>query len=189
MSFRGPRLAILLTPVVGTIFLILMVADIQGRLRGEQELSPTVMPIQVTIPPVLGGLPLVETVTGDEGLAQVSQLHGKDIDLARGFLAQYAGNGAGATMWVGWAESKAAAQALTDRMTAKIGADHPIFQNFQVLTMGGRTLYVATGQGQHPQEADTLQHYYFRSGAAVVWVAVDSTAAQEVVHDALKRFP
>ena len=66
-------------------------------------------------------------------------------------------------------------------MTAKIGPDHPIFQDFQVLTVGGRTVYAATGQGQ--------QHYYFRSGTAVVWVAVDSTAAQEVVHDTLRLFP
>ena len=50
-----------------------------------------------------------------------------------------------------------------------------------MLTFGRRTVYTATGEGQ--------QHYYFRSGAAVVWVAVDSAAAQEVVRDTLGLFP
>ncbi|UCC65153.1 MAG: hypothetical protein JSV36_09020, partial [Anaerolineae bacterium] len=67
------------------------------------------------------------------------------------------------------------------RMTAKIGPDHPIFQDLQVLTLDGRTVYTTTGQGQ--------QHYYFRSSAAVVWVAADSAAAQEVVYDTLRLFP
>ena len=122
----------------------------------------------------------MDTVTGDEGLAQVNRMHGQDVGLVRGYIAQYAGEGAKATLWVGWAESETAAQALTDRMTAKIGSDHPVFRDLQALTFGGRTVYT-TGEGQ--------QHYYFRSGAAVVWVAVDSTAAQEVVHDTLKLFP
>jgi len=66
-------------------------------------------------------------------------------------------------------------------MTAKIGPDHPTFQSPQPLALGGRAVYVTTGQGQ--------QHSYFRSGAAVVWVAVDSAAAQEVVYDTLRLFP
>ena len=152
-----------------------------GSAVGRAGLTAEVQGERGNHPPVLGGLLLSEVVSGEEGLAQPSRMHGKDIRLARGFIVQYAGNGAAATMWAGWAESKAAAQALTDRMTAKIGPDHPIFQDFRELTVGGRTVYAATGQGQ--------QHYYFRSGAAVVWVAVDSARAQEVMHDALKRFP
>ncbi len=171
----------LLTLVTAVLFLALMGASFWDVLRGEESSLPTATTAEATIPPVLGKLPLVETVTGNEGLTQVNRMHGKDIRLVRGFIAQYAGNGARATLWVGWAESEAAAQALTDRMTAKIGPDHPIFQGLRVLTLDGRTVYAATGQGQ--------QHYYFRSGAAVVWVAVDSTAAQEVVHDTLRLFP
>ena len=84
-------------------------------------------------------------------------------------------------MWVGWAESEAAAQALVERMTAKIGPGHPIFHGLQALNFGQRTVFAATGQGQ--------QHFYFRSGSAVVWVAVDGAVAPDVMHDALRSFP
>ena len=66
-------------------------------------------------------------------------------------------------------------------MTAKIGPDHPVFQDLQALTVGGRTVYAMTGQGQ--------QHYYFRSGAAVVWLAADGAIAQAALHDAVRRYP
>jgi hypothetical protein len=182
MSYRRrTRLALLLTLVTAVLLLVLIGASIRGVLWSEQKSPPMVMPAEATIPSALGGLQLVETVTGDEGLAQVNRMHGKDIRLDRGFIAQYSGSSARATMWTGWAKSEAVAQALTDRMTAKIGPDHPVFQDLQVLNVSGRTIYAATGQGQ--------QHYYFRSGTAVVWVAVDNAAAQEVVHDALKEFP
>ena len=181
---RRPRrlgLGLLLTLAVVALILILIGASFWDVLWGEQSSPPTSVATEGTIPPVLGDLLLVETVTGNEGLAQVNRMHGMDIRLVRGFIARYAGNGAAATMWVGWAESEAAAQALTDRMTAKIGPDHPIFQDFQVLTVGGRTVYSVTGQGQ--------QHYYFRSGAAVVWLAVDGAIAQAALHDAVRRYP
>ncbi len=171
----------LLTLVAAALFLALMGVGFWDVLQGEESPPPTATVAETTIPPMLGGLPLVETVTGNEGLAQVSRMHGKDVGLVRGHIAQYADNGARVTLWVGWAESEAAAQALTDRMTAKIGPDHPIFQDLQVLTLDGRTVYATTGQGQ--------QHYYFRSSAAVVWVAADSAAAQEVVYDTLRLFP
>lgn len=181
---RRPRrlgLGLWLTLAVVALILTLLGASFWDVLWGEQGSPPTYIATEATIPRVLGNLLLSEVVSGDKGLAQVNRMHGKDIRLVRGFIAQYAGNGAAATMWAGWAESEAAAQALADRMTAKIGPDHPIFQDFRELTVGGRTVYAMTGQGQ--------QHYYFRSGAAVVWVAVDSTAEQKVLHDALKQFP
>ncbi len=193
----------LLSLIAVVLFLALMVAGFWDVLQGgesptptaiaveegppptatvaEEEPAPTATVAEATIPPTLGGLSLVDTVTGDEGLAQVNRMHGQDVGLVRGYIAQYAGEGSKATLWVGWAESETAAQALTDRMTAKIGSDHPVFRDLQALTFGGRTVYTTTGEGQ--------QHFYFRSGAAVVWVAVDSAAAQEVVHDTLKLFP
>ncbi len=149
--------------------------------RGKENQPPAVAMDETIIPLVLGGLQLVKTVTGDEGLAQVSRLHGKDVGMEQGYIAHYGGNPNKATLWVGWAENDATAQALTDLMTSKIGPDHPIFRDFQAFTFGGRRVYAVTGQGQ--------QHYYFRSGRAVVWVAVDSTAVQEVLHDTLKLFP
>lgn len=50
-------------------------------------------------------------------------------------------------------------------------------QTYQIVS----TVYYVAGQGQ--------EHTYFRSGAAVVWVAVDGIAAQDVVHETLQRFP
>jgi hypothetical protein len=148
-----------------------------GQKNGPAAATPT----QTAIPAALGGLPLVETITGDAGVAQTNRLHGLDVGLDRGYVAQYAGSGSRATMWVGWAESEAAAQALVDRMTAKIGPGHPIFQDLQALSFGQRTVFAATGQGQ--------QHFYFHSGSAVVWIAVDGAVAPDVMHDALRSFP
>lgn len=116
----------LLTLVAAALFLVLMGAGFWDVLQGDEESPPpTATAAEAAIRPVLGGLPLVETVTGNEGLAQVSRMHGKDVGLVRGYVAQYADNKARATLWVGWAESEAAAQALTDRMTARIGHRAP----------------------------------------------------------------
>jgi hypothetical protein len=143
------RKSYLLALVAAALFLVLIGTGFWDVPQGDEESPPPkATTVEVTIPPMLGGLPLVEAITGNEGVAQVSLTHGKDVRLMRGYIAQYADSEARTTLWVGWAESEAAAQALSDRMTAKIGSDHPTFQDPQVLTLGGRTVYATTGQGQ-----------------------------------------
>jgi len=171
----------LLILIAAALLMVLVVIGFSSGLWSRKEPAPTVTSGTTTIPAALGGLPLVDRVTGDEGVAQVNQLHGLEVGLNRGYVGQYAGSGARATLWVGWAESEAPAQALIERMTAKIGPDHPIFRDLQALSFGQRTVFAATGQGQ--------QHFYFRSGSAVVWIAVDGAVAPDVMHDALRSFP
>lgn len=167
--------------LVAVLFLLLVSAGLWAALAGRQSLSARATPIESGIPPELGGMPLVDALAGDEGLHQVNRMHGQEIDLVRGFSAQYASSGFRATLWVGWAEDDVAAQKLTDRMTARIGPSHPVFQDLQALTVAGRMVYAMTGQGQ--------QHYYFRSGAAAVWLAADGAIAQATLHDVLRRYP
>lgn len=171
----------LLVLIAAALLMVLVVVGFSSGFWSLREPAPTATSATTTIPSALGGLPLVDRVTGDEGVAQVNRLHGLDVGLNQGYVAQYAGGGARATLWVGWTESEAAAQALVDRMTAKIGPNHPIFPDLQVLSFGERTVFAATGQGQ--------QHFYFRSGSAVVWIAVDGAVAPDVMHEALRSFP
>jgi hypothetical protein len=174
------RSYVLMLVAAAAIVLLAGLGLLTGLWDQENE-HAAATPTQTAIPTALGGLPLVETITGDEGVAQTNRLHGLDVELTRGYVAQYAGGGSRATMWVGWAESEAAAQALVERMTAKIGPGHPVFHGLEALSFGQRTVFAATGQGQ--------QHFYFHSGSAVVWIAVDGAVAPDVMHDALRSFP
>ena len=124
------------------------------------------------IPAELGALSVSQTMTGTEALSEIAQLHGEGFDLVGGYMAHYGKDQA--LLWVGQAKDNAAAQTLLDEMATKIGPDNKMFTNLQPLSISGRTLYSADGQGQ--------QHFFYAVNDKIVWVAADPVQAPQVLH-------
>jgi hypothetical protein len=82
-------------------------------LRGNVEVPPLAAPSH------LGEMRLVGQVTGQQAVLQAQRLHGKDVGIIDGYVAEYRGDGEWMTLWVGQAESELAAQELMERMTQR----------------------------------------------------------------------
>lgn len=135
----------------------------------------TIVPVALNsegVPTRLSTLALTRTVTGTAALAEFSQLHGKGFDLAGGYMATYGKDEA--TLWVGQAKNADGANKLLDEMAQRIGPDNAMFKGLQSLSISGRTLYSATGQGQ--------QHFFYAVNDKIVWLAAAPEVAPDILH-------
>ncbi len=126
------------------------------------------------VPTKLGALALTQTKMGRDALTEFTQMHGKGFDLIGGYVAQYAGAGSAATLWVAQAKDASVAKEMTEQMAVRIGAGNAVFQNLQSLNISGRSIYQVEGMGQ--------AHFFYAMNDKIVWVAVDAAQAFEVLH-------
>lgn len=134
------------------------------------------------IPRSLGGLPLAHALQGEEALKEVKRLHGKGILAAGGFVAHYERDGAVAMLYVSSAYAGPIARWQMAKMVrgiekAQAGAKGPFF-HLKERAEGGLTVYSVLGLGQ--------VHYFYRSGAAVVWLAADPAVVRTALADTLR---
>lgn len=128
------------------------------------------------IPPEMGGVPRTEVMTGAQALADLRELHGKDVSegLVAGWIAHY---GKEATVWLAEARDATTASQVFEAMASRIGAGNQYFKNPQKLQVSGRQVYTATGQGQ--------RHYYYQQGRQVIWLAAPSGREEQFLKEAL----
>ncbi|MDP2660759.1 MAG: hypothetical protein Q8R28_08520 [Dehalococcoidia bacterium] len=127
-----------------------------------------------SIPAQIAGLQRGATMTGSQAMADLEQLHGKDVGLSSGWIAHY---GKDAVIYVGEAKDDAGASQLFQAMTSRIGAGNQYFKNLQQLEISGKQVYTVTGQGQ--------RHYYYQQGREVIWVAAPSGQEEQFLQEAL----
>ena len=113
--------------------------------------------------PHIEGLKLVKLITGDEAIKAINQLHGRPINVLRGFIAQYKCGHDKATIWV----SEASSQELAERQIAvmiqkmkNIGTSP--FSHYRTLDINGIKVIAFDGMGQI--------HYVFRDNAWAYWI-------------------
>ncbi len=128
------------------------------------------------VPTQIGGISRTEVVTGAEALADLKQMHGKDVSdgLVGGWIGHY---GKQATVWLSEARDDATASRVLQAMTSRIGAGNQYFKNQQDIQVNGRQVYTATGQGQ--------RHYYYQQGRQVIWVAAPAGREEQFLKEAL----
>ena len=136
-------------------------------------------PGEVRVPVMLAGQALAQQRQGVEAVAEVSRLHGKDFPLVSGAMAVY-GNGA-ATVWVSGAPARLMAAQMVRAMAEKIAEGRSPFTPLATRDVPGRAVYELAGMGQ--------RHFYFQSGAQVVWLAVDEAVAEQALADILSFYP
>ncbi len=128
------------------------------------------------IPAQIAGLRRTETMTGSQALAELQELHGKDVGagLARGWIAHY---GKEATVWMGEARDEATGIQLLQAMTSRIQAGNRYFTGLRQLQIEGRPVYTVVGQGQ--------RHYYYQQGPQLIWLAAPRGQEESFLKEAL----
>ncbi len=151
---------------------------------GQNVLAPQK---QTEAPKRLGALKLGSSTTGAEALAQVSQLHGTEIEMASAYIADYTGVNERVTVWVGTANGSEAATSLLERMVSGISDGNQSFSNLKriVINQGyhGHEIYQVSGPGG--------EHFFYISKKAnqrVVWLTIAAPDALAIVEQALNTF-
>lgn len=137
-------------------------------------------PDAATLPDSLAGLPLASAAYGPEAVAEVNRLHRKEFPLTSGAMGMY-GSGGQATLWVTGLPIDAMAAQTVAAMRDKIAEGNSPFAPTAERQEGRRTVYELDGMGQ--------KHFYFQSGALVVWLASDAAIADQALAQALEAYP
>jgi len=127
------------------------------------------------VPGQIGGYQLADVYRGQEAMAELKRLHGKDIGLSGGWIGYYQDK---AVAWVGAVQNEGQAFQLLDAMNRRIGAGNGPFTNLQQLQFDGQTVFTVVGQGQ--------RHYYYQRGKLVIWLAAPGGGEERFLKDALK---
>lgn len=121
------------------------------------------------------GLNLVKLITGDRALEAINRLHGMPIDVVRGFVAYYQGNGGDkATVWVSEASSEGLANKQIEVMIEKMKqSQRSPFRQYRVLDVKGLRVVAFDGMGQ--------VHRVFRQKRWVYWISADAGRIDGIV--------
>jgi len=111
-------------------------------------------------PSAIAGMRLVENVTGERAVSEMTSLHKSDIRIRGGWVGHYEH---GAAIFVGEASSEADAAQLVAEMTARISAGNEMFVHQGQQDVQGRTIHVVKSGNQ--------MHYYYERGTKVIWIA------------------
>lgn len=157
-------------PLVTALFAVLLLAAVAGSLwavtREQTRLAEA--------PAVLAGISLVNVTTGAEALSSMERLHGKGIGLEDGWIATY---GQGGVLWVGEAESAAAASRLMIRMNERIEDGNEMFTHLGTESFGDVITHKVTD--------GSMLHYYYGVGDKVVWITAPAESGEQFVEEAI----
>jgi len=129
--------------------------------------------VEFSVPHSLGDLALVSSEQGERAIHQFRQLHGKDVEMRDGYVANYSSARGEATLYVGQAENPAAAEELNERMRALIAQGNSPFKNLARREAQGRGLYQLDGLG--------ADHFFYAVDDKVVWLSVTGGKAEEAL--------
>jgi len=164
----GPRMLI----GVGAIFLL---AAIAYWVYAETLANPGA----AAVPGSVAGLRLTQKTVGPEAVAEITRLHSKAFPLTSGAMAMY-GDGS-VTLWASGAPASPVAAEMVHAMTDKIAEGRSPFTPVGVRQVNGRAVYELDGLGQ--------RHFYFQSGALVVWLAATEGVAEKALEEVMAYYP
>lgn len=134
----------------------------------------------VSAPPELAGLPLDEAISGPAAVAELSALHGVELNAEDGIVATYGGGNHSATLWVSISATETQAIELNQLMTERIAAGNSPFVPVGPMEIQGQVVQLLTD--------DAGGHAYFQSGRYVVWLMSDSETFISVLHACLEIY-
>jgi len=130
-----------------------------------------------SFPQTLGGMNLAQVASGDQAMGMISKLHGTEITVKQGFIAQYMGAGSQMTIWVSESNSEPEAVQLMDIMDKKMPASKAFTGRKEVAADSAKVIYVQ-GMG--------MDNYYWQKGTKVYWIAVGGPDSMQVLKEVLK---
>jgi len=126
-------------------------------------------------PQRLGAVTLIDVLTGQEAIEDMSMLHGKDVGVVGGWVGHYQARG---IAFVGEIVDEKGAVQLLDSMVARIGVGNRVFTGLKSTQIDGQKLYFVTGQGQN--------HYFYQKGSKVIWLSLPTNKPDDFLRDGLK---
>ena len=119
------------------------------------------------------GLKLVRLLTGKDALLAINKLHGKKINVARGMVAFYQGEGEKAIVWVSESACTDDAMQQTEIMIEKMRASKSSpFSDYEEIERNGVKIYSFEGMGQ--------KHYIFRISKSIYWISANPGTIDEL---------
>ena len=132
------------------------------------------------LPAEIAGLPLGGRLFGSPALDELSWMHGQQFQLNQGAVGSY-GSSDEITLYVAGTPLNFMAGRMIIDMREKIARTETPFAPLAERQYGARTVYELEGMGQ--------QHFYFRSGNLVIWLAADEQEAEFALQQALDFYP
>ncbi|MDI3279884.1 MAG: hypothetical protein QJR13_00735, partial [Bacillota bacterium] len=130
-------------------------------------------------PPTAGGLALVEVKEGREALAEISRLHGTQIEGERGWILTYSDGRGRAVVWISEAKDEGVAREQVAEMLKKMEKSKT-FTPPQPLGIPTVEMYQTSGLNQ--------MHFFWAKGRRVYWVSADQVAdLMPVMKDVLHK--
>ena len=128
------------------------------------SLRSTVVEPALAAPSHIGDMKRFKVLTGEQAIAQMTSLHGKDVGVIDGYLAEYESGNEHMTLWVGLAGGEQEAEVLLGRMSAAIAQGGTGFTKPVTATIKGREVMATSG-------GDGM-NYFFSASNSVVWVTL-----------------
>ncbi|HEX6268948.1 MAG TPA: hypothetical protein VFZ43_01820 [Anaerolineales bacterium] len=142
----------------------------------NNRVEPTAV---VSLPYSINGLQITAYRTGEEAIAEIENLHGKQFPISLGSIGVYGNHEI--TVWVAGAPSESIASQMTKTMEAKIAEGNSPFTPINEINDNDREVYVLEGMGQ--------RHYYFQAKNLVIWLASDPVIADTAIQQILEVYP
>jgi len=163
----GKRLAFVV-PLVFAVAISVSVATGLWSATSQEETTPA--------PRQLAGYQLDQVMSGEEAIAEISALHGKDIPVAEAWVAHYQGN---STVWAARATDTEQAVELLDRMVRGIQRGTSPFSGLTQTRFKGISVYTVTDGRQ--------THFFYQQGERVVWLATPRGAEEPFLAAAVQE--
>jgi hypothetical protein len=124
--------------------------------------------------PHIQDLKLVNLVTGQDAIKAINELHGRSINVVRGFIAHYEGVHDKAVIWVSEATSQELAQEQIAVMIQKMKTNRRSpFSHYRTLDIRGLRVIAFDGMGQ--------VHYVFRDNKWAYWISADAKRMDKIL--------
>ena len=133
----------------------------------------------IPLPQSIGSMRLEKVQSGDEARQEIDRLHGKQISLLRGYIGTYVAENGRGQLWVSEHSSDREATEAIEKMAHGIQQGKQQFWHFRKMMIEQRPVYLAVGMGQ--------AHYFFQTGAKVIWLSVDPSLAKEAIRDSVRK--
>ncbi len=158
--------------VSGLVLLILAAATAPIAL---QLMRPTA----ASLPPSLAGMPMQGAIYAAEAIETIDQMHAKSFALSSAAVGAYGSLGE-AFLYISGAPTEWLAKRMTEEMTQRIAENETPYTPLGEEVIGGTRVYILEGHGQ--------QHFYFRSGKLLVWLAADAWLATPAIEECLRFY-
>jgi len=122
------------------------------------------------LPQSLGGLPLQEFSSGEEAIAEINKLHGKELPITDGYVGSYSDGTKSLTLWVAQSESDGPEELLQQMLEALRKGRTPFSAPRRVEGLE-REVYSTEGLDQ--------THYIWTEGNLLIWMALGGFPTDE----------